>query len=264
VKIERDGQVIEVSARPVPVEEIPWLNDLKIRSAKGWLDARMLDASTGYLKIKTWAPSDNASSPCNNGSYVERFRSELDAAMAKLKDSQDLVLDLRGNGGGMDALSAWLASYFVPDPMRIYVLRYRQTEGTISGDGFGNADRVPASYPRQPGPVHSTRLWVLVDSGSFSATDTLLNILTRNIPDRVTLIGRSSSGGIGGPQTVGTLRNTRGALTVSTCKAFSVCGELLEGAPAEIDYPVQWTRSAIESGRNPDLEAALKLIAEKP
>ena len=264
VKVDRGGRENEVSTHSVLVGEIPWLNNKKIQSAKDWLDARMLNGDTGYLKIRTWAPMDEASPPIHSGPYLEKFRTELDTAMATLKDANDLVMDLRGNGGGLDALCAWLASYFVPDPMSIYVLRYRQMDGTSSGDGFGNVERKPASYDRQPGPVRSTRLWVLVDGGSFSATDTFLNILTRNIPERVSLIGRPSNGGIGGPKSVGTLRNTMAALTVSTCKAYSVGGELLEGAPAKIDHPIQWTRAAIEAGLDPDLEAALKLIAKEP
>ena len=235
----------------------------RILSADGWLDARMLDGVTGYLRIKTWAPSDERSSSSITGPYFERFRSELDSAMAALINAEDLVLDVRGNGGGSDALCAWLASYFVPEPMRVYVLRYRQPKSLRSGDGFDNVDRKPATYSRQPGPVRTTRLWVLVDSGSFSATDTIIHILTRNIPEQVTLIGRPSGAGVGGPQTIGTLRNTRAVLTVSTCKAFSVCGDLLEGAPAEIEHPVQWTRNAITMGKDPDLETALRLIGEK-
>ncbi len=260
VIIERGGNILEFDSKPVPLETLPWLNFAYIASTERWLEHRMLSPNVGYLRISTWSPVDGDLTFSNSGPYIQKFCSQLDAVMAKLQKTEDLVLDLRGNGGGSDALCTWLASYFVSHPLKIYVLRYRQMEGLIRGDGFQNPEHKATHYPQRSGQVVPARLWVLVDSGCFSATDTFLNILTRNIPDRVKIIGRNSNGGIGGPQMVGILRNTRAALTVSTCKAYAVSGELLEGKPVKVDVPVQWTRDDIINGRDPDLEAALTLI----
>jgi hypothetical protein len=87
-----------------------------------------------------------------------------------------------------------------------------------------------------------------------------LNVLTRNIPDRVVTIGRASGAGIGGPNLIGHLRNSGLPLTCSTCKAFSTDGELLEGNPVEVSHPVKWTAADVIAGKDPDLETALDLI----
>jgi hypothetical protein len=103
----------------------------------------------------------------------------------------------------------------------------------------------------------ATRLCILVDGKSFSATDTFLDLLTSQLPpDRIHTVGRPSKGGIGGPALLGELHNTKAAFNASTCRAYSLDGQLLEGHPARIDVPVTWTRAT-----DPDLEAALKVIA---
>jgi hypothetical protein len=264
VEIERAGQTLTVQTKSIPVPDVPWLSIARQLSYENWVESRMLSPSTGYLRIKTWAPTGGDAAPSNSSTpFNPKHRAQLDAALARVKEADDLVLDLRGNAGGYDQLCAWFASSFVPAPMQTYVLRYRNSDVAPGTDGFGNSERKPATYETRLGSKTKSRLWVLVDSGSFSATDTLLNILTRNIPERVTLIGRPSSGGIGGPASIGQLRNTGASITVSTCKAFAVSGELLEGHPAKVDFPVQWTRADIADGRDPDLAKALELITNR-
>ena len=199
-----------------------------------------------------------------NDDRLSKHRSEIDAAILEIKTASDLVLDLRNNGGGSDAICAYLASFYIHEPMNTYVLRYRispETPLPHGSDGFYNPERSPANYPRQQGDILNTRIWVLMNAGCFSATDTMLNILIRNIPDRVTTIGQANGAGIGGPTLVGHLRNTGFPLTCSTCQAYSTDGDLLEGNPVKVDYPVQWTQADVISGRDPELEEALKLIA---
>jgi hypothetical protein len=151
------------------------------------------------------------------------------------------------------------------------VLRYRalpRADGSlpsgIGKDGFGNPKCAPAEYPSISGRPWKACLWLLVDEGCFSATDTFLDLLTSQLPsERIRTIGRPSQGGIGGPADVGKLPNTGAALTASTCRAYSLDGHLLEGHPARIDVPVKWTRADVLAGRDPDLETALKLIAAR-
>jgi C-terminal processing protease CtpA/Prc len=195
-----------------------------------------------------------------HGASLFKYCAEIDAAIAPLRGVRDIIIDVRGNGGGSDVLCTYLASYFLANrPVHPYVLRYRPENPTVPGvgpDGFLNPEAHPATYDGFPGEPWASRVWVLVDEACFSATDTFLHLLTSQLPpSRIRTIGRPSQGGIGGPAAVGQLRNTRAAVTVSTCKALSLKGELLEGNPARIDIPVRWTRADVLSQRDPDLEA---------
>jgi C-terminal processing protease CtpA/Prc len=264
MSVERSGQIVTTEVKTALTEEMPWSGGSQQGKSNSWIMTRTLAPDIAYMKVSTWWP------PTHSGPMDEdrlaKHRTEIDAAMAQVKTAAELVLDLRGNAGGSDPLCTYLASYFVPDPMKTYVLRYRIPSGKplpAGSDGFENAERKAANYPRQPGAVLNTRLWVIMDEGCFSATDTLLNVFTRNIPDRVVTIGRANGAGIGGPNLIGTLRNSGLPVTCSTCKVYSAEGDLLEGHPIQVDHPVQWTRDDIIVGKDADLEAAMKLIGSQ-
>lgn len=261
ISVERAGKIISTEIQTQLTGAMAWPDQATQANSTSWIASRSLAPGIAYMKVSTWWPATH-SGPMNED-RLAIHRTEIDQAVAEVKGAAHLVLDLRNNPGGSDALCTYLASYFVPDPMKTYVLRYRTApEKPIpeGHDGFENAERTEAKYPRQSGPVLNTRIWVLMDEGCFSATDTLLNVLTRNIPDRVVTIGRPNGAGIGGPNLVGTLRNSGLPVTCSTCKAYSTDGDLLEGHPVQVNHPVQWTRADIVSGKDADLEAALKLI----
>lgn len=117
------------------------------------------------------------------------------------------------------------------------------------------------NYEAYKGRRFAGQVYVLVDEHCFSASDTFLNLIKTHLPDRAFLIGRPNAAGIGGPTHVGVLKQTGVSVTLSHCKAFDSQGaKLLEGAPVEIDYPVEWTRQDIIESRDPDLEKALALI----
>ena len=138
------------------------------------------DSTVGVLRVRAF---DGA-----------RFPATLDSAFALLRarGTRTLVLDLRGNGGGVDEYGALLVSHFTDRPFR-YFDRIRVTTvapsfatwlprtfesmrtGTTpdpSGGGFlvtaalhsGVAEQRPAPQP------FLGRLVVLIDGGSFSTT----------------------------------------------------------------------------------------------
>ena len=64
-------------------------------------NAQVLDGNVGYLKINGFLPAEDAGAT-------------LSAAMAFLKNSEALIVDLRDNGGGDPGGVAMLVSYLVP------------------------------------------------------------------------------------------------------------------------------------------------------
>jgi len=133
-------------------------------------------------------------------------------------DTRSLIVDLRDNGGGEDALGKILLSYFVDGPFRYYddlVLNAR-------GFSFSN-DSIPSElvekradgkyhmvgHPnwgmQQPGAPHfAGRLYVLMNGGSFSTTCEFLSHV-RDLR-RGTLIGEESGGAYVGNTSGGVAR----------------------------------------------------------
>lgn len=145
----------------------------------------------------------------------QRFPALLDSAFRDLREqgTKALILDLRGNGGGVDEYGALLASYFVEQPFR-YFDHIRLTTiapsfatwptrtfdavraGTVPDPrgGFrvtpvhhpGVGEQRPASHP------FLGKLVVLIDGGSFSTTaDVAAQLRSR---ERATFVGEETGG----------------------------------------------------------------------
>ena len=131
------------------------------------LDASyMLNRETGYIKLNKFAATTEK---------------EFTDAVAKLQKNnmQNLVLDLRGNGGGYMLAATALADKFFADRKLLVYISGRKT-------------------PRQDhnstgkGPLSSARVVVLTDEGSASASEILAGALQDW--DRAVIIGRRTFG----------------------------------------------------------------------
>lgn len=126
----------------------------------------MLDDKTGYIKISK---------------FGEKTYPELLMALATLQNEgfQNLVLDLRGNGGGLMQTAVQVANEFLPAKKLIVYMEGRKApRQDYRSDGHG-------SYQTMP-------LVVLIDEFSASASEILAGALQDN--DRATIIGRRSFG----------------------------------------------------------------------
>jgi hypothetical protein len=143
------------------------------------------------------------------------FPATLDSAFGAMREkgTNALILDLRGNGGGVDEYGALLTSYFVERPFRYFDHIHLTTiapsfatwlprtfdqvrAGTVPGPkgGFrvlpvlhpGVGEQRPASHP------YLGKLVVLIDGGSFSTTaDVAAQLRSRA---RATFVGEETSG----------------------------------------------------------------------
>jgi len=105
----------------------------------------MADKNTGYIRLERFAQT----SP-----------QELRDAMTRLKarGMKNLILDLRGNGGGYLQAAFEIADEFLgPDKMIVYTDNFRKT-----GESFKSTNR---------GDFQKGRLVILVDEGSASASE---------------------------------------------------------------------------------------------
>jgi carboxyl-terminal processing protease len=128
--------------------------------------AYMISKNTGYIKISRFAAT-------TYDEYMEAF--------SKLKEEgmKQLIVDLRGNGGGYLNTAVDIADEFLPGGKEIVY-----TQGKARPKKDYKASR--------KGEFEEGKLVVLIDDGSASASEILAGALQDN--DRATLVGRRSFG----------------------------------------------------------------------
>ena len=201
------------------------------------------------------------------------------------KGSKTLILDLRNNGGGEDALGKLLLSYLVEAPFQYYenLLINRKTFGfskyaekeivvpdrmvQARPDGRFNVVGHPNSGLQQANqPTFKGRVLVLINGGCFSTTSELLTQLHDR--HRGTFIGEESGGGYygntSGSEAVLTLPHSKLRLAIPLMTyTLSVKGIHAPDRGVLPDHPIQPTIEDLLAGRDPEWERALAL-ARKP
>ena len=126
--------------------------------------------SIGYMRIKTFSPKKTTSG--SSGKMTTMLR----AALAKLRDTKGLILDLQGNGGGVVTASDPFLGNFLEEP-----ISYRW------GNSGGQSRVLTPRKPHYPG-----RIVVIVDGRSASGGEWAARILRD--AKRATVIGGPTLG----------------------------------------------------------------------
>ena len=149
---QKEMRTYEVVRGPVPVRTIDTY--------------AMLDKTTGYIKIN---------------SFGDKTYEELIVALAELRNegSRNLIIDLRGNGGGYMEAAINIANEFLPKKrMIVYTEGRRSERAEYVSDGRGDYQGTP--------------LVVLVDETSVSSSEIFAAAIQDN--DRGTIMGRRTFG----------------------------------------------------------------------
>jgi hypothetical protein len=123
------------------------------------------------------------------------FKPALDRAMAGLKGSRAVILDVRGNHGGDPAAVSYLVSYLLPAGKRIEINR-------IVWRKAGTTDVTRKAFFSEPTPVSFAGLpaYVLISGHTFSGGEELAyDIQTLKLG---TLVGKTTGGGANPGQSV--------------------------------------------------------------
>ncbi|MFL0062514.1 S41 family peptidase [Tenacibaculum maritimum] len=128
--------------------------------------AYMLNDSIGYIKLDRFA----------RNTYKE-FKNALNSLLNK--GMTDLVLDLRGNGGGFIDIANQIVDEFLEDGKLIVFTK-------------NNKGRTHKSFATEKGDFENGGLYVLIDQNSASASEIVAGALQDN--DKGTIIGRRSFG----------------------------------------------------------------------
>lgn len=129
--------------------------------------AAMIDDTTGYIL---------------QGGFTDKVSSEIRKRVLQMKDQgmKRLVLDLRGNGGGLMSEAINIVSLFVP-------------KGTLVVTAKGNTPDSVREYKTSSDPIDTTiPIMVLIDSGSASSSEIVAGALQDL--DRATIMGTRSYG----------------------------------------------------------------------
>lgn len=217
LSVERNltGQVEAISIRRVRVSQpsIP--------------DAYILRPGIGYIEL-------------SNGFHYTTVR-EFDEAMASLKNQgmRALILDLRGNGGGIVDQAVKIVEKFVPAGTLILTQRGRSR---LDGREWRSRNIMPESMP----------LVVLVDEETASASEIVAGALQDN--DRALIVGEKTFGK-GLVQSVIELPGKNG-LALTTARYLTPSGRSIQREYQGVDsYDYFNNRSATAAAPQPYFEA---------
>jgi len=156
VEIERQGEgkkIIDITRDEIKIPDVPY--------------SGMLENKTGYVKLN---------------SFTQTAASDVKAAIDNMKTEgmENLILDLRGNGGGLLIEAVKIVNFFVPKNTVVVT-----TKGRVKEE-----NRV---YKTLEDPIaENVKLVVLIDDGSASASEIVAGSLQDL--DRAVIVGQTSFG----------------------------------------------------------------------
>ena len=162
-------------------------------------------------------------------------------ALADQAPVTSIILDLRGNPGGLILEAARVGGLFLPPRTVLARVQDRQDASVLRSDGT---------------PLFAeTPLVVLIDGGSASASEIVTGALKEH--HRATIVGEKTAGALGGAVDV---RLPEGGMSVTVERIMTPEGALVEGAGIAPDMLVALTVADMMRGEDKQLQAALHAI----
>lgn len=191
-----------------------------------YFDSRTLPDGAGYIHFNEFLEP---------ASIMPQF----EAALKSFHSAPGVMLDLRGNPGGIGIMAMGIAGFFIDKPGR-KLGDMKMRDATLSFTVFPRPERYE-------GP-----LAILVDEGSASTSE----ILAGGLQDlkRARVFGTRTAGAAL-PSDIIRLPNGDG-FQYAQASYTSVSGKVLEGAGVTPDIEVRQTREALAAGRDLVVEAA--------
>ena len=186
--------------------------------------------SVGYVSLNAFFDAVNV---------IKQFGEAIDAS----RDADGLIIDLRGNPGGMGMMSFGMANWFVTKP------------GSKLGTMITRAGS--ASFPLHPRPRPYTKpVAILVDEMSMSTSE----ILAGGLQDlKLARVFGTKTPGAALPSIVEILPNGD-RFQFAIANYISAGGKPLEGVGVVPDVETPPTRAALLEGRDPAVDAAVQWI----
>ena len=205
------------------------------------LESRILepdvDLEIGVINFSIWLPV---------------LAREFDIAVDQMRQADGIVLDLRGNPGGLGGMVMGIGGHFVAESRSLGTMHLRDSDLQF----MTNPRRVDRSG--EPVEPFAGPLAILIDNTSASTSEVFTGGL--QAIGRARVFGQRSMGAVL-PSLMDRLPN--GDVLQHAIADFVVTanGGRLEGRGVRPDEEVEVTRADLLAGRDPTLEAALEWIA---
>jgi carboxyl-terminal processing protease len=161
------------------------------------------------------------------------------AAQAPLRS---IVLDLRGNPGGLIMEAGRIGSLFLPTGTPLARVHDRDNGPSVL-------------RAAGPAPFADVPLAILVDGGSASASEIIAGAFRD--AHRGTIVGEKTAGALGGAVDIAL---PEGGMSVTVERITTPLGEQVEGTGIVPDHPVALTVADMERGQDVQLDAALRTL----
>ncbi len=190
-------------------------------------ESRQLDEEIGYIHFNAFLPTID-----------QRFQE----ALASLRDTRGLIIDLRGNHGGVFPVRKAMAEQLVLEHELFWSYKHRDSVEEIYLEPVQNA--------------YSGPLVVLIDVMSASSAEEFSGAL--QAIGRAVIVGERSAGIC---VVAGVVQLSNGAvLMYPNAQTQTADGTILEGRGVIPDIEVNLDRALLLQGRDSQLEAAIKVI----
>jgi len=243
VFLDADGTelALEVAREPLTEEPLAFggLPPMSANFHHRWLDPEALGlpdtTRIGYISFDVW---------------LQTIPRQFDAAMLEFKDADGLIIYLRGNIGGIGAISMMIGRYLVDERASLGTMRMREQEMRF------NMQPVMVSMSGEDLDPYDGPVAVLIDGGSASTSE----IFAAGIRElgRARLFG-STTPGMALPAMLSQLPS--GDVLLHAMAGFETPnGFVMEEAGVTPDVEVPWSRESLLEGRDAALDAATDWI----
>ncbi|MGH8398025.1 MAG: S41 family peptidase [Gammaproteobacteria bacterium] len=179
---------------------------------------------------------------------------EFDTVLTRFTSSRGLILDVRMNEGGDEAMAYKLAAHFTDTPKLTEYYRYRN--GPLPDDLGSPRPKYlnPSLGFHYTGPV-----MLLIGSDSFSSTENFIAAM-QTLPN-VTTIGETTGGASGCPETYKLAKGWQ--YSVPVCYDMTSDHKVIEWNGIQPKITVTTTPADFRRGQDPVLGRALELLQKQ-
>jgi hypothetical protein len=253
---ERAGSDYEILTQNT--EQIEGITDKYLSTplqswANGQVSYGMLEPETGYLRIESFAQYSDSGKIADD---LAELNTALDKIFSQPNQPENLVIDMRENLGGSDALGIEIASRFTDKPYLAYTKVARNDPNDLSR--FTEPQQIMVQPSERPG--FDGKLALLTSRYTVSAGETFIKALMGREQD-VTLVGENTQG-VFSDQLNRTLPNGW-TFTLGNELYFDGEGKIVEeskGIAPDIEVPV-FTDEDLANGRDSAVEKAEEIFA---
>ena len=218
-------QIVEIEREPLRGENVNLGQNFPEQHLR--FEVASLDENVGYIRFNLFSVPT-----------VERFCE----ALTTLKDKKAIIIDLRGNIGGLIGGIMGIGSMLTDKPLDLGTQIYK----------VGSEKMISAGVAK-----HFTgKLVVLADNLSISSAEILTAALKEN--NRAVIVGEKTAGQA--LPSIPLVLPTGAVLIYPIANFKTPDGNLIEGKGVEPDVAVKLTRQSLLAGHDAQLEKALQII----